>query len=151
MKGGKRPGAGRKKGVPNRASAAREAAIAACGLTPLKYMPSTMRDERQQVALRLDVSKAAAPYVHPRLASVEQAVQVDLQGPVVYHRHVCEPWMSVFSASQLFGLIRSAARCNRTDGASGFCNPGNGAKRLREGQIAHRPGAPEIARIFARR
>ena len=44
-------------------------------------MLSTMRDERQPVALRLDMAKAAAPYVHPRLASVEQAVQVDLQEP----------------------------------------------------------------------
>jgi hypothetical protein len=71
MKGGKREGAGRKKGVPSRASAAREAAIAASGLTPLEYMLATMRDERQPVALRLDMAKAAAPYVHPRLASVE--------------------------------------------------------------------------------
>jgi hypothetical protein len=79
MKGGKRPGAGRKKGIPNRASVAREAAIAASGLTPLDYMLSTMRDETKPVALRLDMAKAAAPYVHPRLSSVEQAVQVDLQ------------------------------------------------------------------------
>ena len=79
MKGGKRPGAGRKKGIPNRASAAREAAIAASGLTPLEYMLTTMRDESKPLALRLDMAKAAAPYVHPRLASMEQAVQVDLQ------------------------------------------------------------------------
>jgi hypothetical protein len=79
MKGGKRAGAGRKKGIPNRASAAREAAIAASGLTPLEYMLTTMRDETKPIALRLDMAKAAAPYVHPRLASMEQAVQVDLQ------------------------------------------------------------------------
>ena len=79
MKGGNRPGAGRKKGIPNRASAAREAAIAASGLTPLEYMLTTMRDETKPVALRLDMAKAAAPYVHPRLASMEQAVQVDVQ------------------------------------------------------------------------
>ena len=77
MKGGKRPGAGRKKGSPNRASVARQAAIAASGLTPLEYMLTTMRDEGKPLELRLDMSKAAAPYVHPRLASVEQAVQVD--------------------------------------------------------------------------
>jgi hypothetical protein len=81
MKGGKRPGAGRKKGIPNRASAAREAAISASGLTPLEYMLNTMRDETKPVAVRLDMAKAAAPYVHPRLASVEQAVQLDLQEP----------------------------------------------------------------------
>ena len=77
MKGGKRPGAGRKKGVPNRASAAREAAIAESGLTPLEYMLMTMRDKAKPLELRLDMAKAAAPYIHPRLASVEQAVQVD--------------------------------------------------------------------------
>jgi hypothetical protein len=81
MKGGKRAGAGRKKGIPTRASVAQEAAIAASGLTPLEYMLTTMRDERQPVAVRSDMAKAAAPYVHPWLASVEQAVQVDLQEP----------------------------------------------------------------------
>jgi hypothetical protein len=79
MKGGKRPGAGRKKGIPNRASASRQASIEASGLTPLEYMLTTMRDESKPETVRLDVAKAVAPYVHPRLASVEQAVQVDVQ------------------------------------------------------------------------
>jgi hypothetical protein len=42
-------------------------------------MLTTMRDETKPIALRLDIAKAAAPYAHPRLASVEQAVQVDVQ------------------------------------------------------------------------
>ncbi|MEO8325497.1 MAG: hypothetical protein ABI618_06590 [Nitrospirota bacterium] len=91
MKGGKRPGAGRKKGIPNRASAAREAAITASGLTPLDYMLSTMRDETKPLALRLDMAKAAAPYVHPRLASVEQAVQVDAPQPMSITINFVEP------------------------------------------------------------
>jgi hypothetical protein len=78
MKGGKRLGAGRKKGIPNRASAERQAAIQASGLTPLEYMLTTMRDESKPEAVRLDVAKAVAPYVHPRLASVEQSVQLDV-------------------------------------------------------------------------
>ncbi len=77
MTGGRRVGAGRKKGIPNRASAAREAAIAASGLTPLEYMLETMRDKKKPLELRLDMAKAAAPYVHPRLSSVEQAVLMD--------------------------------------------------------------------------
>jgi hypothetical protein len=40
-------------------------------------MLQTMRDKGKPLGLRLDMAKAAAPYVHPRLASVEQAVQVD--------------------------------------------------------------------------
>ena len=82
MKGGKRLGAGRKKGVPNRASVAREAAVAASGLTPLEYMLRTMRDASKPLALRLDMAKAAAPYVHPRLASVEQMNRGDQPAPL---------------------------------------------------------------------
>jgi hypothetical protein len=58
-------------------------------------MLSTMRDEGKPLALRLDMVKAAAPYLHPRLASAEQAVQVDFQEPPsitpVYHREVVDP------------------------------------------------------------
>ncbi|MCC2642034.1 MAG: hypothetical protein K0S45_2447 [Nitrospira sp.] len=82
MKGGRRPEAGRKKEIQNKASAAREAAIAASGLTPLEYMLSTMRDIRTPLALRLHMAKAAAPYVHPRLASVEQTGQVTAPEPL---------------------------------------------------------------------
>ena len=46
------------------------AAIAAEGPTPLDYMLQVMRDEAAEPAKRLDAAKAAAPYVHPRLASV---------------------------------------------------------------------------------
>ncbi len=91
MKGGKRLGAGRKKGIPNRASAAREAAIAASGLTPLDYMLSTMRNETKPVALRLDMAKAAAPYVHPRLASVEQTGDVAKPEPLSFTINFVEP------------------------------------------------------------
>lgn len=52
------------------------------GITPLEYMLQIMRtepktedmDERQvfaAVALRFEAAKAAAPYMHPRLAAVE--------------------------------------------------------------------------------
>ena len=61
---------------PRRAAAApvsaaeRLAAIEASGATPLDYMLQVMRDESVEPAKRLDAAKAAAPYVHPRLASV---------------------------------------------------------------------------------
>ena len=73
MRGGRRPGAGRKKGSRNRASIAREREIAASGLTPPAYMPAIMRDNTQPMAVRMEIAKAAAPYVHPRLATVEQS------------------------------------------------------------------------------
>lgn len=83
MRGGKRHGAGRKKGARNKASAAREAAIAASGLTPLQYMLALMRDETQPVAVRLEMAKAAAPYVHPRLAAVAHTGEADV--PTEHH------------------------------------------------------------------
>jgi len=43
MRGGKRSGAGRKKGSPNKASAIRERKVAASGITPLDVMIRAMR------------------------------------------------------------------------------------------------------------
>jgi hypothetical protein len=71
MRGGKRVGAGRTPGSPNKASRAREERIAAEGVTPLDYMIAVMRDDKQPTERRDEMAKAAAPYVHPRLASVE--------------------------------------------------------------------------------
>jgi hypothetical protein len=72
---------GRKKGVPNKVTLQKEAAVAASGLTPLDYMLSVLRSQADPEAnikdyiahamLRMEAAKAAAPYVHPRLASVE--------------------------------------------------------------------------------
>jgi hypothetical protein len=61
---------GRKKGVPNKASIKRAEAVAASGLTPLEYMVSTMRDPDTEPHTRLDAAKAAAPYIHPKLAAM---------------------------------------------------------------------------------
>ena len=62
---------GRNKGTPNKAAAARAAAIAASGLTPLDYTLSVMRDENADPHTRLDAAKAALPFCHPRLAPLE--------------------------------------------------------------------------------
>lgn len=62
---------GRQKGTPNKATAAKRAAIEASGLTPLDYMLSVLRDETQSQEARMDAAKAAAPYVHPRLSTIE--------------------------------------------------------------------------------
>lgn len=78
MRGGKREGAGRPAGAVNRASAERQAEVAASGITPLDYMLAIMRDEAADEAKRLDAAKAAAPYVHPRLAAVEHSGEMHL-------------------------------------------------------------------------
>jgi hypothetical protein len=71
LRGGKRPGSGRPKGVPNKANAERQAAIAASGLTPLDYMLFVLRNESADPHERMEAAKSAAPYVHPKLASIE--------------------------------------------------------------------------------
>lgn len=71
IKGGARPGAGRKKGVPNKKTAETVAAIEASGITPLDYMLSVMRNELAEPSSRLDAAKAAASYVHPKLQPVD--------------------------------------------------------------------------------
>ena len=70
MANGKKTG-GRRKGTPNRATAARAEEIAKSGLTPLDFMLQKMRDLKAEDAVRLDAAKSAAPYVHPRLAAIE--------------------------------------------------------------------------------
>ena len=69
--GGKRAGAGRPKGSRNVKTIEQAEAVKAAGLTPLDYMLSVMRDERQEQSVRLDAANKAAPYVHAKLASVD--------------------------------------------------------------------------------
>lgn len=80
-RGGARPNSGRKPGSATKRT--REIADRAMeeGISPLEYMLKIMRtevsadlDPREMLAavtLRFEAAKAAAPYVHPRLASVE--------------------------------------------------------------------------------
>lgn len=70
-RGGARSGAGRRKGSPNKRTAELQEAVAASGETPLDYMLRVMRDQTFDYARRDDMAKAAAPYVHAKLAAVE--------------------------------------------------------------------------------
>lgn len=71
INGGKRPGAGRKAGVPNKRTAALQAAVESTGVTPLEYMLQVMRDETNDPRERLNAAVSAAPFVHAKLSSVE--------------------------------------------------------------------------------
>jgi hypothetical protein len=74
--GGARTGAGRKAGAITRAT--REIAEnGIVGLTPLDFMLGIMRDEQNEKAVRFDAAKAAAPYVHAKLANVDARLDVD--------------------------------------------------------------------------
>jgi hypothetical protein len=67
---GKPKTGGRKRGVLNKVTAEREAEIAASGLTPLEYMLGVLRDPDVHPLRRDDMAKAAAPYVHSKLATI---------------------------------------------------------------------------------
>lgn len=68
---GRTPGAGRKKGVPNKITVERERMLAASGLMPLDYMLAVLRDESEPVERRSWAANAAAPYCHPKLATIQ--------------------------------------------------------------------------------
>lgn len=75
-RGGKRPGSGRKPGSVSQQSATRkemQAKALANGISPLDYMLSILRDDKQEQSARFAAAKEAAPYVHNRLAAVEHS------------------------------------------------------------------------------
>jgi len=97
MPRGSKPGehrGGRRKGTPNKATAARQVQVAASGKTPLDVMLDNMRFAHEQAErlmedlnegsattqlsevmkwrqIAQEAAKDAAPYVHPKLSSVE--------------------------------------------------------------------------------
>lgn len=79
-RGGSRPGAGRPAGAQNKRTIEQVEAIAASGLTPLEYLTSVYQDAGADEAKRIDAAKAAAPYVHAKLNSVE--LKGDRDNPV---------------------------------------------------------------------
>lgn len=69
--GGARPNAGRKpSALTTKTREIAEKAIEG-GITPLDYMLQILRDETLDGAARFEAAKAAAPYVHPRLSTIE--------------------------------------------------------------------------------
>jgi hypothetical protein len=79
-RGGRRPGSGRPKGAATKKTREIADRAAAEGLTPLEYMLRVMRQETAhedpkvqavRETLAFEAAKAAAPYMHPRLAAVE--------------------------------------------------------------------------------
>jgi hypothetical protein len=64
---------GRQKGTPNRKTAELQAKVEAEGITPLAYMLSIMRNDAVEATRRDDMAKAAAAYIHAKLAAVEHS------------------------------------------------------------------------------
>lgn len=70
-RGGSRSNAGRKPGAVNKATAAAREMAHATGITPLEFMLQRMRDEQAPMEDRQDMAKAAAPYIHSKLSSID--------------------------------------------------------------------------------
>jgi len=75
---------GRAKGTPNRRTQQQLRAIAECGITPLEYLVSVMRDESESREVRIDAAGKAAPYCHARLSSTDMdlVATMDNRSPV---------------------------------------------------------------------
>jgi len=101
--GGKRAGAGRKPGAVIQRT--REIANAAIknGLTPLDYMLQVLRDPAADLERRDKMAIAAAPYLHPRLASIDhnsmanpqKGGKVNLNVTFVSPRHESPPMIDI--------------------------------------------------------
>lgn len=74
--GGARPGSGRKPGATNKRTVEMLETARANGIMPLDYLLSIMRNSKQEEDVRMDAAKAAAPYLHPKLSSVEMNAKV---------------------------------------------------------------------------
>lgn len=70
-RGGTRLGAGRKKGSLNEKTREIAEAAAQDGVTPLEYMLNVLRDEKADDQTKRWAAEKAAPYVHPRLNSID--------------------------------------------------------------------------------
>ena len=80
-KGGYRAGSGRKPGSTTQKTREIAERAAEEGITPLEYMLQLLRSEVDEdmepsqkaalMALKFEAAKAAAPYIHPRLAAIE--------------------------------------------------------------------------------
>lgn len=78
-RGGAREGAGRKKGGSNRLTQEAVARASETGELPLDFLLRIMRDAGSDEAKRIDCAKAAAPYVHAKLTSIDAKVESDVR------------------------------------------------------------------------
>lgn len=76
--GGSRPGAGRKPGAINKATAEAREKAEAEGILPLDFMLERMRNPEAPMPDRKDMAKAAAPYIHAKLSSVDATLKADV-------------------------------------------------------------------------
>jgi hypothetical protein len=124
MPRGSKPGerrGGRTKGTPNRMTELRLAVAERAmekGLTPLDYLLERMRDSKEDKKVRLFAAKEAAPYVHPKLSSIEHSGALNLGG-------VTDAELE----AEFERLAREAGFALARDGDRKSTAPGSGSKK----------------------
>jgi hypothetical protein len=106
-RGGKRPGAGRPHGAISKSTRAILEAVAAGGEMQLEYMLRVMRDPNASAARRGDMAGAAAPYLHPRIQTIEHSVNDDRQMFPVLHLTI--------EGDPNYGICTKSAACPRPE------------------------------------
>lgn len=74
--GGAMPGAGRPKGVPNKRTLEFQKKVEDSGLTPVEFLLQIMRDEDEELPVRMSAAEKVAPYVHAKLSSVTMTANI---------------------------------------------------------------------------
>jgi hypothetical protein len=72
---------GRKAGVPNKRTAEIQRAVEESGITPLEFMLDVMRNSSDEDK-RFEAAKAAAPYVHAKLSTIDATLSGANGGPM---------------------------------------------------------------------
>lgn len=82
-RGGRREGAGRKRGSESAATKERRAAIMEmarelkdAGATPLDILSRVMQGDVSITEMQFEAAKAAAPYIHPKLSAIQMDARV---------------------------------------------------------------------------
>jgi len=81
--------AGRPKGSLNQKTKALRQAVHT-GITPLDFLLEQMRNEENDMAIRMDAAKSAAKYCHPALRSIELKGEIDHRIDKI-ERHIVKP------------------------------------------------------------
>lgn len=82
-RGGPRPNSGRPKGKPNKDRREIIEKAKKAGIMPLDYMLEVMRDKKAPQARRDAMAQSAAPYLHPKLATIQHTG--DRENPVNFN------------------------------------------------------------------
>jgi hypothetical protein len=91
---------GRVAGTPNKVTANMRAQAAASGELPLEYMLRVMRSPETEPVRRDAMAKAAAPYIHPTLASVDHTIDAKVEQRVINADPISEAdWLTRHAAN----------------------------------------------------